>query len=97
VAETRDNCTKLAHYQEKYQPVRVQAMIGDTLYACLEGSARRNHELYDSDKLSLLYRDILEDSGEGNGIANMIMRLNEKAKHKIGEEEKAKRRLQQAS
>ena len=65
VAETRDNCTRLAHYQEKYQPVRVQAMIGDTLYACLTGPARRAHELYDSDKLSLLYRDILADSGSG--------------------------------
>ena len=43
-------------------------MIGDTLYACLEGSARRNHELYDSDKLSLLYRDILMDTGAGSGI-----------------------------
>jgi|TARA_B110000285_G_C15088412_1_gene597570 hypothetical protein len=68
-------------------------MIGDTLYACLEGSERRNHELYDSDKLSLLYKEILEDSGTGNGIAILIARLNEKAKHKIGEEEKAKRRL----
>lgn len=69
-------------------------MIGDTLYACLEGSERRNHELYDSDKLSLLYRDILDDSGTGTGIQDLIMKLNEKAKHKIGEEEKAKRRLQ---
>lgn len=69
-------------------------MIGDTLYACLEGSARRNHELYDSDKLSYLYRDILEDTGDGNGIQELIVRLNEKAKHRIGEEEKAKRRLQ---
>jgi hypothetical protein len=43
-------------------------MIGDTLYACLGGEARRNHELYDSDKLSLLYRDILLDTGTGNGI-----------------------------
>jgi hypothetical protein len=64
-AETRDNCTRLAHYQEKYQPVRVQAMIGDTLYACLTGTARRSHELYDSEKLYLLYRDILNDDGKG--------------------------------
>jgi hypothetical protein len=48
-------------------------MIGDTLYACLEGSERRNHELYDSDKLSLLYRDILEDSGVGGGIQELIV------------------------
>jgi hypothetical protein len=75
----------------------MQAMIGDTLYACLEGSERRNHELYDSDKLSLLYRDILDDSGVGGGIQELIFRLNEKAKYKIGEEEKAKRRLQQAT
>ena len=68
VAETRDNCKRLAHYQEKYQPVRIQAMIGDTLYACLTGPARRAHELYDSDKLSLLYKSILSDKGEGEGI-----------------------------
>jgi hypothetical protein len=67
-------------------------MIGDTLYACLTGPARRAHELYDSDKLSLLYRDILADSGTGQGIQALIHQLNERAKQRVGDEEKARRR-----
>ena len=43
-------------------------MIGDTLYACLTDEARRNHELYDSEKLYLLYKNILADEGNGEGI-----------------------------
>ena len=35
-------------------------MIGDTLKGCLTGEPRRNHELYDNDKISLLYRKILD-------------------------------------
>lgn len=56
VARTHNLCLKLDQYQAKYAPVRVQAMVGDTLRACLTGTQRRNHDLYDHDKISLLYR-----------------------------------------
>ena len=71
-------------------------MIGDTLYACLTGEPRRSHELYDSDKLSLLYRLVLEDEAKGDSIHRLIFELNEKAKERISEEEKKKRRKTQA-
>ena len=67
-------------------------MIGDTLYACLTGEERRNHELYFNDKISLLYKLILEDSGSECTIERLIIQLNDKAKHAIEEEEKRKRR-----
>jgi hypothetical protein len=39
----------------------MQQMIAETLNACLTGVERRNHELYNNDKTSLLYRLILGD------------------------------------
>jgi|TARA_B110000285_G_scaffold223307_1_gene278621 hypothetical protein len=56
VLRNENHCTALDNYLDKYQPVRMQGMIGDTLYACLYGGERRKHELYDQDKISLLYR-----------------------------------------
>ena len=95
-ARTRNLCMKLDQYQYKYAPVRVQAMIGDTLRASLKGEAKRNHDLYDHDKLYLLYRMILTDEGAGDDaqtdIERAIIQLNDRAKQVIEEEEKRKRR-----
>jgi hypothetical protein len=70
----------------------MQNMIGSTLYACLTGEQRRNHELYDQDKLSLLYRTILSDDGKETNIERLIVQLDEKAKNLIDEEERKARR-----
>ena len=59
----------------------MQNMIGQTLYACLTGEERRHHELFDQDKISLLYRIILEDNGKESSIERLIIQLNEKAKN----------------
>lgn len=73
-------------------------MIGDTLRAALTGTMRRSHELYDHEKISLLYKIILaQDEGSGSGddqtnIERLIIQLNDKAKKVIEEEEKKKRR-----
>lgn len=80
MSETRNHCVALDNYLDKYQPLRVQGMIGETLEACLTGAERRNHELYLSDKISLLYKIVLEDSGEGANIQKLIIQLNEQAK-----------------
>jgi hypothetical protein len=48
-------------------------MIGDTLYACLHGEPRREHELYDVDKLHLLYQFILADDGKSSSIEKLII------------------------
>lgn len=74
----------------------MQNMISQTLYACLTGEERRNHELFNQDKISLLYRIILEDTGNESNIERMIVQLNEKAKAQIDEEERKARRNAQA-
>ena len=63
VNETRNLCLKLDSYLLKYLPVRLQITIGDTLRSCLTGPERRRHELYDTDKIQLLYEVILNDDG----------------------------------
>ena len=92
MAETENHCVALDNFMNKYQPVRVQTMIGETLDACLTGEERRNHELYENDKISLLYRMVLEDTGKGADIQKLIIRLNEDAKYAIEDEERKKRR-----
>ena len=96
MSETKNHCLALDNYLDKYQPVRVQSMIGDTLKACLTGDERRSHELYENDKISLLYRIVLEDTGEQSNIQRLIIQLNEQAKYAIDEEERKKRRKAQA-
>lgn len=74
---------------DRYQPVRMQSMIGETLEACLKDEPRRMHELYHSTKIGLLYRGILEDDGNQRyAITEAIRKLNEKARYIIEEEEK---------
>lgn len=41
-------------------------MIGDTLRAALTGGMRRAHELYDHEKISLLYKIILTQEESSN-------------------------------
>ena len=89
---TENHCVALDNFMNKYQPVRVQTMIGETLDACLTGEERRSHELYANDKISLLYRIVLEDTGMGGDIQKLIIRLNEDAKYAIEDEERKKRR-----
>jgi len=67
-------------------------MIDETLLACLTGEERRSHELYAQDKISLLYRIVLEDTGAGLDIQKLIISLNEAAKYAIEDEERRKRR-----
>lgn len=77
VSETKNLCLKLDNYLFKYLPVRTQSVVGDTLRACLTGVERRRHELYDNDKIQLLYQLILEDDGGGSLIEKEIIHLNE--------------------
>ena len=73
ISTTKNHCVAIDNYLDKYQPVRMQAMIGDTLNACLMDETRRRHEIYDQDKISLLYQVILEDDGQGENVQRMII------------------------
>lgn len=67
-------------------------MIADTLNACLVDVERRNHELYNNDKTSLLYRLILGDDQGGNSIRQLVVEMTNVAKQVIDEEERQARR-----
>lgn len=72
----------------------MQSMINDTLEACLKDEPRRMNELYHSDKISLLYKQVLDDKGEDRyAITQLIRDLNYKAKYVLDEEEKIKKRM----
>mmetsp|Transcript_9429 Transcript_9429/g.14456 ORF Transcript_9429/g.14456 Transcript_9429/m.14456 type:complete len:81 (-) Transcript_9429:2017-2259(-) len=73
VYSTKNHCISIDNYLDKYQPVRMQSMVGDTLKACLIGEERRRFELYESDKISLLYKLILDDDGDGSNIQKLII------------------------
>ena len=69
-------------------------MIGDTLRASLKGEQRRNHELYNHEKLNLLYSEVLsEDKEEENDdhltqVEKLILELNKRAADQIEKGEK---------
>ena len=46
VKKLKDHCVALDNYLDKYQPIRMQACIYDSLSTCLKGDSRRKHELY---------------------------------------------------
>ena len=72
-------------------PIRTQALINETLRSILSGKERRRLELYDNDKNSLLYQQLLCDDGSGNVMAQM-RELHEAASKEIEEEEAKKKR-----
>ena len=65
IFKVQNHTSTLDNYLEKYMPIHVQTMINDTLMSTLGGRERRRLELYDSDKNSLLYQQLLLDDGTG--------------------------------
>ena len=76
----KDHCIALDHYLDKYQPVRMQQYIYDSLSTCLKGDERRRHELFNEQKISKLYKIILRDDGEKLSILELIDQLTAKAR-----------------
>lgn len=66
-------------------------MINDTLMSTLGGRERRRLELYDSDKNSLLYQQLLMDDGTGK-VQELMRELHEKASTEIEKQEKLRKR-----
>ena len=86
-----NHCITLDNYLEKYLPIRTQGLINETLRSVLGGKERRRLELYDNEKNSLLYQQLLCDDGGGN-IAGLMRDLHEKASIEIEEEDKRRKR-----
>jgi len=57
----------------------------------LSGKERRRLELYDSDKISILYQYILDDDDQSN-IKEIMKGLHDKASEEIEEEDRRKKR-----
>ncbi|CDW87818.1 UNKNOWN [Stylonychia lemnae] len=95
--EAENNNHTLHNYVDKYQQIRFQNQLTDTLMGVLSQKERRRLENYDSDKMPLLYKIALEDNGQITNIQKMIIQLNEKAKRETEEEEKKKKRRNIAS
>ena len=86
-----NHCITLDNYLEKYLPIRTQGLINETLRSVLGGKERRRLELYDNEKNSLLYQQLLCDDGGGN-ITGLMRDLHEKASVEIEEEDKRRKR-----
>jgi hypothetical protein len=80
--KVQNHCSTLDNYLEKYMPIHVQTMINDTLMSTLSGRERRRLELYDSDKNSLLYQQLLADDGTGK-VQELMRELHERASTEI--------------
>ena len=79
---TRDS-NRIESYLERYVNIRIQNIISTTLKACLTGEARRNHDLYDLDKMHLLFKAIIDEDGQPGDLDRMILNLNNEAKKRV--------------
>ena len=86
------HCTAIDNYLDKFQPLRVQAMINDHLNACLHSETRRKHKVYEDKKTSLLMKIILEDNGQSHKIQELIQEVTKMARITIEAQEREKRR-----
>ena len=78
LSKTTNHILGLDNYLEKYNPIRVQEFINETLRSVLDGKERRRLELYDSEKTAILYKNLVQDDGTGN-IAELMRDLHERA------------------
>lgn len=91
IFENSNQSSTIENYLEKYQPIRTQIMITDTLNSISQKSERKRLENYDTEKMALLYKVILEDQGVAS-ILRLITKLNERAKKDLEEDDKIKKR-----
>ena len=74
------HCKALDNYLDKFQPLRMQAMISDHLSACLHSETRRKHKVYEDKKTALLMKLVLEDSGNTLRIQELIAEVTKMAR-----------------
>lgn len=87
------HCHALDQYLDKFQPLRMQAMINDHLNSCLHAETRRKHKIYEDKKTGLLLRLILEDNGDKLAIQDLIREVTNMAKVTIEAQERERRQL----
>ena len=92
-ARIDDHCKALDQYLDKYQPVRLEDAVTQHLDACLGGEQRIKHKRYTDERMSVLYRTLLDDTGRTLRIQELIKEITAKANRSIEEEERQKRRL----
>ena len=74
---------RIESYLDRYINIRIQNIVATTLRASLTGEARRNHELYDQDKMHLLFKSLIEEDYKPGDLESMIFELNTEAKKRV--------------
>lgn len=82
IFKQQNHCSSLDNYLEKYLPIHIQSQIHETLMSILGGRERRRLELYDQNKNSIMYQNLLVDDGSGN-IQEKMRALHEKASDEL--------------
>eukprot|EP00347_Sterkiella_histriomuscorum_P021638 403333283 len=90
--EVVNNAQTVDNYIEKYQQIRFQHQLTETLMSVLSQKERRRLEHYDSEKMALLYKCVLDDNSTLANIQRLITQLNERARREVEEEEKKRKR-----
>ena len=70
----------------------MQIQITETLNCVLGLKERRRLEVYDTEKMAVLYKVLLDDNAGLAEIGLLITQLNEKARKELEEEEKRRKR-----
>lgn len=83
IEKNKDNTNRIESYLDKYINIRIQNIVATTLRGCLTGDARRNHELYDQDKMHLLFKCIIEDEGQPGDLEGTIHDMNVEARKRV--------------
>lgn len=74
-------------YFDRYLPIRMQALVTETMRSILSGKERRRLELYEHEKNTIMFRKMLMNVG-AEEIAKQMRELHIKATLAMMEEEK---------
>lgn len=91
VSNNLNHCETIDSYLDKYQPIRTQFLIQETLEAVLSSKDKRKLEVYSSEKFQILYNGILHGDNY-DSTQRLITQLNERAQKEFAEEEKRRKR-----
>lgn len=91
ISKNTNHCETIDSYLDKYQPIRTQFLIQETLEAVLSSKDKRKLEVYSSEKFQILYNGILHGDTY-DSTQRLITQLNERAQKEFAEEEKRRKR-----
>lgn len=91
ISDNKNHCETIDSYLDKYQPIRTQFLIQETLESVLSSKDKRKLEAYSTEKFQILYNGILHGDNY-DSTQRLITQLNERAQKEFAEEEKRRKR-----